>query len=72
VLGHQQIGPRRDSTPLELGVGIGLCAVPSAFAVIAWWFGWRAGVAVALAVGLEIALACLVLSHGPRDRDGGS
>jgi hypothetical protein len=72
VLGHQRIGPRRDSAPVELGVGIGVCAVPSAFAVIAWWFGWRAGVAVALAVAVAIGLVCWAFCHGPHDRDGAS
>ena len=72
MLGRRYTGPRRDSTPIELGVGIGLCAVPAAFVVIAWWFGWRAGVAVALAVAAAIALVCWILCHPPRNREGDS
>ena len=72
MLGCQQTGPRWDFTPLELAVGIGLCVVPSAFALTAWWVGWRAGAAVALALATAIALVCWVLCHGPHDREGES
>ena len=66
MIGSRRSGPRRDST-LELGVGIGLCVVPSVFALVAWWVGWRAGVTVALAVAAAIALVCWMLCRGRRD-----
>jgi hypothetical protein len=66
VVGRWRSGPRREST-LELGVGIGVCVVPSVFALVAWWVGWRAGVTVALAVVAAIALVCWILCRGSGD-----
>jgi hypothetical protein len=67
VAGSRRSGPGRTAT-LELGVGLGVCVVPSVFALVAWWVGWRAGVTVALAVMAAIALACWMLCR--RSSDG--
>jgi hypothetical protein len=48
-------------------VGIGVCVVPSVFALVAWWVGWRAGVMVAVAVATTIALVCWILCRGSGD-----
>lgn len=66
MAGSRRSGPRRDAT-LELGVGIGVCVVPSVFALVAWWVGWRAGVTVALAVMAVIALPCWMRCRGRPD-----
>jgi hypothetical protein len=68
MLGRRLPGPRRDTTAVELGLGIALCAVPFAFVVMAWWRGWRAGLAGALAIATVIALVCWGLCRNPRDR----
>jgi hypothetical protein len=68
MLRRQISGPRRDATAVEPGLGIGLCAVPLAFVVMAWWRGWRTGLAGALVVAILIALACWVLCRRPRER----
>ena len=68
MLGLRRSGSARDTTAVELGLGIGLCAVPFAFVVMAWLRGWQAGLASALVVATIVALACWALCRSLGDR----
>jgi hypothetical protein len=70
IVGGEAGGRRSDAhkapTGWELPLGVGACVVPGAFALAAWWFGWRTGVLVASAVAAALALVCWVLCRGDR------